>query len=201
MNVCILMASPRKQGNTASLIAPFTEELTAAGIGVESFSLYDTEIRPCIACRVCQKHWTAFGCRYQDGAVPIFDAILRSDLFVMATPIYSWFCTPPLKSLLDRLVYGMNKYYGEKKGPALWAGKEAAIITTCGYRPEHGADLFEEGMKRYCKHSQLLYRGMLAERDPGYSRTFMDAAKAERARAFARQIASGMKPFSAPLSK
>ncbi|SBV99944.1 hypothetical protein KL86DPRO_11696 [uncultured delta proteobacterium] len=76
---------------------------------------------------------------------------------MMATPIYSWFCTPPLKSLLDRLVYGMNKYYGEKKGPALWAGKEAAIITTCGYRPEHGADLFEEGMKRYCKHSQLLY--------------------------------------------
>jgi len=28
-----------------------------------------------------------------------------------------------MKALLDRLVYGMNKYYGDKKGPALWAGK------------------------------------------------------------------------------
>ena len=28
-----------------------------------------------------------------------------------------------MKALLDRLVYGMDKYYGAEKGPALWAGK------------------------------------------------------------------------------
>lgn len=38
----------------------------------------------------------------------------------LATPIYSWYCTPPMKALLDRLVYGMNKYYGDEKGPSLW---------------------------------------------------------------------------------
>ena len=26
----------------------------------------------------------------------------------------------------------MNKYYGEKKGPALWAGKALATLVTCG---------------------------------------------------------------------
>ena len=36
-------------------------------------------------------------------------AVLACDLLVLATPIYSWFCTPPMKTALDRLVYGMNK--------------------------------------------------------------------------------------------
>lgn len=90
-----------------------------------------------------------------------------------------------MKALLDRLVYGMNKYYGSQKGPAIWAGKKVALITTCGYRPEQGADLFENGIKRYCKHSKLQYMGMLAERDLGYQSTFMDKEKEKHSRDFA----------------
>lgn len=93
---------------------------------------------------------------------------------MLAIPIYSWYCTPPMKVVLDRLVYGMNKYYGEEKGPSLWEGKQVALITTCGYRPENGADLWESGVRRYCKHSRLNYLGMLTERDLGYSSIFMD---------------------------
>lgn len=107
---------------------------------------------------------------------------------ILATPIYSWSCTAPMKALLDRLVYGMNKYYGDEKGPALWKGKSVAMITTCGYPPEKGADLFEESMKRYCKHSQLVYEGMLSERDLGYKSVFKSDDKTERARAFARDL-------------
>ena len=97
-------------------------------------------------------------------------------------------CTPPMKALLDRMVYGMNKYYGEKKGPSLWAGKAVALLESCGYRPEKGADLFEEGMRRYCKHSGLRYLGSHAERHLGYGTEFMDGEKAERVRIFARKV-------------
>ena len=45
----------------------------------------------------------------------IFDAILESDMIILATPIYSWFCTPPMKALMDRLIYAGCKYYGEEK--------------------------------------------------------------------------------------
>lgn len=41
-------------------------------------------------------------------------------------------------------------------------------------------------MRRYCKHSQLTYVGMLAERHLGYASVFMDPEKEARARAFAR---------------
>ncbi|MEG0156717.1 MAG: flavodoxin family protein, partial [Anaerovoracaceae bacterium] len=106
------------------------------------------------------------------------------------SPIYSWYCTPPMKAALDRLVYAMNKYFGAQRGPALWAGKKLGIITTCGYPVETGADLWEEGMKRYCRHSQLEYLGMLAERHLGYQVEFMDEEKRNRARKFAKNIAN-----------
>ena len=185
MKLCVLMGSPRKNGNTQAILAPFMEELQGRGVELDVFRLHGLDIRPCTACRSCQRDWTVFGCPLADDAQPIFDSILSADGIVFATPIYSWFCTPPMKALMDRFVYGMNKYYGDEKGPSLWAGKHAALVTTCGYKPERGADLFEEALKRYCKHSSLRYYGMLAERHLGYKTVFMSEDKAQRAREFA----------------
>jgi len=182
------MGSPRKNGNTHSLLKPFVEELSANGAEYELIWLHDKNIHPCVACRKCQKDWTIFGCWHNDDVQEIFDKILAADNIILATPIYSWYCTPPMKVLLDRLVYGMNKYYGEEKGPALWQGKNVALIVTCGYRPENGADLFELGIKRYCKHSQLTYAGMLCERDLGYNHSFMDSEKESHSRTFAENF-------------
>ena len=122
----------------------------------------------------------------------VFDGVQAAEGLLLACPIYCWYCTATMKAALDRLMYGMNKFYGETRGPALWAGKHMALITTCGYRPERGADLFEEGMRRYCKHSSLVYDGMLSERDLGYQTTFLDPEKVQRARAFAHTLAERM---------
>ena len=139
--LCVLMGSPRKNGNTSQLLTAFLEEWEKAGEHCEPIWLYDKTIQPCRACRSCQKNWSVFGCAIRDDLQTIFDKILACDLLLLATPIYSWYCTPPMKAVLDRLVYGMNKFYGEEKGPALWAGKELALLTTCGYPQEKGADL------------------------------------------------------------
>ena len=186
--VLILMGSPRQQGNTAALLEPFCQELKHGGAETEVVRLYDRDIRPCRACRACQKDWTVFGCPQQDDVHSIFDRALAADLMVLATPIYAWYCTAPMKALLDRLVYGMNKFYGETRGPSLWEGKAMALLLTCGYRPEKGCDLFETGMKRYCAHSRLRYLGSHAERHLGYDTVFMDAGKEARTRAFAQSL-------------
>ena len=189
MQVCILMASPRREGNTNALRIPVQEELERLGHRVSCRWLYDLDIRPCTACRTCQRDWTGMGCAIRDDVPQLAEEILQCDLLVLATPIYAWYCTPPMKALLDRLVYGLCKYYGEKKGPSLWKGKRVAILTTCGYPLEKGADLFQEGVRRYCRHAQLQYCGMLAERHLGYDIPFMDPEKEQRARAFARTLA------------
>lgn len=188
MRVLVLMGSPRKNGNTAALLGPFCEELERGGAEVEMVWLYDREILPCLACRSCQQDWSAPNCVRKDDGPALFEKVLGCDLLVLATPIYAWYCTPPMKALLDRMVYAMNKFYGGKRGPALWKGKAVALLETCGYPPEKGSDLFEAGMQRYCKHSGLRYLGRHVEHHLGYGTVFMDEEKAARSRAFAREL-------------
>ncbi|MEA4815318.1 MAG: flavodoxin family protein [Lachnospiraceae bacterium] len=193
MKCCVLMGSPRKNGNTITLVTPFMDELRKNGVDCELIWLYDKNIKPCICCLNCQKDWNSFNCPQKDDVEEIFLKFKDSDLAILATPIYSWYCTSPMKALLDRFVYGMNKFYSGKAGPALCAGKKIAIITTCGYKPERGADLFEEGIKRYSNHSGLEYLGMLCERNMGYNVPFESEDKKERARAFARELYTKLK--------
>ena len=189
MKLCILMGSPRVNGNTASLIEPFVNEFKRHNIDVEIINLYDKDIKPCIGCGVCQNALNTFGCPQKDDMQNIFDSILESDYFVLATPIYSWYCTPPMKAMLDRLVYGMNKFYNEPlKKESLWKNKKCAIISTCGYKIENGADLFEQGIIRYCKHSSLNYSGMLAFRDKGPKVQFINDEKIEQTKLFANGL-------------
>lgn len=185
MKYLILMGSPRKNGNTIKLVEPFAEELQKAGNETELIWLYDKEIKGCEACRCCQQDWTKFGCKHNDDMQEIFDQTLAADVLVLALPIYCWGAPAPMKAALDRLMYGMNKYYGEEKGPSIWAGKHVALLETCGYRPEKGSDLFEESMRRYCKHSQLVYDGSMAQRDMGYKAEFVTEDKLAAARTFA----------------
>ncbi|MGN0702535.1 MAG: flavodoxin family protein [Lentihominibacter sp.] len=206
MYTLVLTASPRPEGNTYSLVKVFAEELQRqaardeqkAGdsrdehIRVKIINLYNLDIKPCTACRSCQGDANNPGCVIDDGMQMLFPEIMKADLIVLASPVYSWYCTPPMKAFLDRCVYAMNKFYGTPPaGACLWQDKRVALITTCGYPPEKGADLLEAGIKRYCTHSRLKYEGMLAERHLGYDIPFMDDAKAKRAEEFAKSLLSG----------
>ena len=64
--VCILMGSPRRTGNTAALLRPLTAELEKLGCRCETVWLYDLDLRPCLACRTCQRDWNIFGCAIRD---------------------------------------------------------------------------------------------------------------------------------------
>lgn len=187
IDVVILAGSPRKNGNTNWLVSEFTGELDALGKSYRVLDLYDLDMKGCTACRSCQDDWERPACALGDDEV--FDTILDAKAIVLATPVYSWYCTAPAKALLDRCVYALNKYYGDKgRGPSLWKGKRFALITTYGYPPEKGPDLLEEGMKRYCAHSQLEYAGSFGGRHEGYTEEFPSEEKKAGIIAFARKI-------------
>lgn len=185
----ILKGSPRKKGNTNALVSIFLKELEKNDIEYKEFDLYDMNLLPCNDCFTCQNVLDSFGCPIKDDMHIIFDSIIESDFIVIASPIYSWSCTPPTKCVLDRLVYGMNKFYGKTRAN-LWENKKVLIITSCGYKVEKGADLFEEQIKRYCKHSNLNYLGMLCERDLGKNHAFLDENKTNDIKKFAEDILS-----------
>lgn len=165
MKVTILMGSFRPEGNTATFTSTVIDQLESKGAVVDYITLKDKLIEPCTACWTCQDVFNGPGCPKKDDCNDIFQSVMNADCILFATPMYSWYCTPPLKSMMDRLVYTMNKYYGEKPGPCLWEGKKLGIITTCGYDIEHGAGAYELGVKRYAEHSKLQYIGMIGMQD------------------------------------
>ena len=187
MKLLILFASPRPEGNTAQLLEKIIKRFDDS-VEVTRFDLYKMNLKSCIACLRCQKVSDGFNCVHDDDMQKIFDAALQSDLILFATPIYSFYCTPPMKMVLDRLVYGMCKYYGETMGPSLWAGKSIALVSTFGYPEEKASDLLTEGLVRYAKHNKLNFLGAYGERQRSYKEPFMNEAVEKRAEAFADKL-------------
>ena|GEM_PF-3458743 len=106
--ITVLKGSPRENGNTNSLCSVFEERLLEHTALVRSFSLHQMKLNSCTACRACQKDWSRIYCVQNDDFAEISRAIADSDLIILAPPIYSWYCTPPMKALLDRMVYAFN---------------------------------------------------------------------------------------------
>ena len=186
---CIIFGSPRKKGNTAGLLSVVTEEINKKGGEISLFDVYESDIAGCRACLGCQKNTDEICCVLDDDMQPILKAAAEADVIIFAAPIYIWSAPAPVKAVIDRLVYSGCKYYGEDPyGPSLFEGKKLAIIAACGYPVEKAADLYEEEMKRYCKHTKMEYIGMLCERQRNLKEPFMDEEKKLRATEFAKLL-------------
>lgn len=191
MKVCILMGSPRLQGNTAELLKPFITELEESGSDIVYITLADKHISPCQACYTCQNITGEYGCRLQDEMQEIVSQIVQSDCVVLATPIFTWYCPPEMKAMLDRF-YGMNKYYGSGNG-SLWLNKKIAIIATHGYNRKYATLPFETGVKHLCEHSKLKYLGMYSIRDEDDLASFRTDEAINGAKLFAKKIMKRVK--------
>lgn len=186
MKVLILMGSPRLCGNTAELCKYFIDELRVQKAEVEYIELEKMTVNPCEECYVCQDVDGEYGCAQKDDMVEIANEILWADLIVLATPIFSWYCTAKMKAVLDRH-YGFNKYYGNAEG-CLWKGKRVGIIATHGYDGDYATEPFETGVKRLCIHSNLKYVGMYSVQDNDNLASFQTEEAIEGAKAFARKV-------------
>lgn len=188
MKYTILMGSPNRDGHTAAILRPFVAENQEMGVEQDVIWLYERKIDPCLGCKSCQDVRDDPGCVREDDFEAVFDSVMTSDVLVLATPIYSWYCTAPMKAAMDRLIYTGCKYYGqEKQKSSLWM-KQVATLVTCGYAPEKGADLWEEGLKRWCKHGEMDYLGMYCRRDYGPDRPFLDGDAEFDVRDFAHAL-------------
>ena len=188
MKVLMLQGSPRRHGNTQQFSVPFLDELRTKGAQITEVWLYDRDIRPCLGCQACQDRAGEFGCVIKDDMHELFNQALAADLLIFATPIYAFFSTAPVKAFMDRFIYGSGKYYGAERLPSLVTGKKCAVLATCGYLPQTALPMFEDAVRRVCKHVGMVYLGSAAARDYGRSTVFMTDEKAECARGFARKL-------------
>lgn len=166
------------------------EELKINGVQVEYVTVADKSISPCLGCYGCQDITGEYGCQQNDDMQDIVSKVIQSDCFILATPIYTWYCPAEMKAMIDRF-YGMNKFYGNGTG-SLWKSKMCGIIVTHGYDAQYGAEPFETGIKHLCEHSNLNYIGMYSVRDVDNKASFQTVEAINGAKEFAQMIINEM---------
>jgi multimeric flavodoxin WrbA len=143
MKTVSFLGSPRKKGNTAMLLDSVIKGMESAGsTGGEYIYLNEKNIRPCQGCNSCKKEGAA-GCVQKDDMQGIYPLIAKSDLIILATPIYWWSVTAQMKLLIDR-IYGMDFTCGRKK--------VALLMTYEGELPNSGPETTEALFREICDY-------------------------------------------------
>jgi multimeric flavodoxin WrbA len=102
MRVIAFNGSPRKDGNTATLINYLLEQLAREGIETELVQLAEKEIRGCTACFGCHEKQDGHCAVKKDAANEYIDMIIKAQGVVFGSPVYFQDVTPEMKALIDR---------------------------------------------------------------------------------------------------
>lgn len=125
MKTVIFNGSPRKRGDTASLLRRLRDFLPGEVTEVEAYSC---SIASCVDCRYC---WEHAGCSREDGWREVEKELLDCGAVIIASPIYFSELTGPLLSVLSRLqqYYCARAFRGEASP---FQGKRGGVILTGG---------------------------------------------------------------------
>ena len=166
MKAYIILGNTRAKSNTEALANIFADELAARDVNVSKVSLRKKNIHTCVGCDKCHSVTDSFGCVIKDDMQEIADEILASDLIVLASPIYTWMPTPPLKAVIDR-IYAFTKYPDNSEAFNLLKTQSFAMIATSGDDCDKNCDIFDECMRRMANFAKRPYLGYLAAKDYG----------------------------------
>ncbi|KKI00307.1 FMN reductase [Methanosarcina sp. 1.H.T.1A.1] len=131
MKVVAFNGSPRKGGNTASLIEHVFSELEKEGIETEMVQLGGKSIHGCIACMKCFENMDRRCVIDKDIVNECIEKMIEADGIILASPTYFADLTPELKALIDRAGFVAkvnNEMFRNKVGVAVVAVRRAGSI-------------------------------------------------------------------------
>lgn len=97
-----IAGSPRKNGNTATLVSEVLRGARTSGMRTEIVFLGDVVIGECNGCHRCRE---GAPCRQNDDMQALYSRVTESDAIVFGTPVYWFGPTALMKLFLDRFVY------------------------------------------------------------------------------------------------
>ena len=117
MRILAISGSPRKDGNTVTLLSEVLAGAKLEGADVELFSVAGRNIQPCDGCYGCTKTGK---CHIKDDMQTLRDQMLEADGIIFGTPIYFYDMTAQMKAVMDRTL-----------GLSL-ANKVGGVVAVCG---------------------------------------------------------------------
>lgn len=91
VSVLGVAGSPRRGGNTETLLDEVLRGVIEAGAVTEKVVLSQSNVGPCRACNACSRTGT---CIQNDDMAAIVEKMKGSRIWVLATPVYWWVQLP-----------------------------------------------------------------------------------------------------------
>ena len=115
MNIYAVNASPRKKGNTATLLQHALDGAKAAGSGnveAELLHLYSYQYTGCKSCFACKlKGGKSYGkCAVNDDITPVLEKLTQADGIIFGSPIYFAGVSGMLRCFEERLLFPFLTY-------------------------------------------------------------------------------------------
>lgn len=98
--VLVISSSPRCSGNSDLLCDEFIKGALEAGNSAEKVILKDKNINYCIGCGKCFREKGS--CSQSDDMTEIKEKMIKTDVIVMATPVYFYTMAAQMKTFIDR---------------------------------------------------------------------------------------------------
>jgi multimeric flavodoxin WrbA len=130
MNVIGLAGSPRRNGNSTTLLRAAVAGSESAGAQAQVVYLNDLTFHGCQACGRCDPDDT---CRIDDDLSPVLADLRQARIWILAAPIYFDGVSGQMKSFFDRcyhLTYRQGRIAPQLKGP-----RAGAVIVTYEDKP------------------------------------------------------------------
>jgi multimeric flavodoxin WrbA len=136
--------SPRKGGNTATLVEAVLRGAASKGAETQVVHLNELDMKGCQSCYACKKD--PGRCATEDDLSPLLEQMKECDAVVLGSPIYWFRVSAQLKTLIDRFYCFMGEETNAETGEktpyfAFPTGKKFVFITSQGdenpelYRP------------------------------------------------------------------
>ena len=126
-NVLAILGSPHINGTTAAMLNLAVHKAEQAGYAVTKINLYEKELSFCTGCRICMDTHI---CVQRDDIQEIAPLLHKSQLVILAAPVY-WANVPAsVKNLFDRLLGTAMEETNTFPKPRL-RGKQYMILTSC----------------------------------------------------------------------
>jgi multimeric flavodoxin WrbA len=102
MKVLGICCSPRKKGNTASIIRQALKGAAAQGAKTELVYLYEMDFKGCRACLGCK---TKGMCVYKDDMLSLCKKVTKSDAIIFGSPIYYADVNGAARCSMERILF------------------------------------------------------------------------------------------------
>ena len=128
--IVAIYGSPRRRGNTATLLKHAVQGAVDAGAQVDEIILRDLKMSPCLEIYACKKEGR---CAIKDDFHHVVDQTLSAKGLILASPIFFYTVSAHTKILMDRCQsLWVKKYWIDKVPFGQWEPKRKGLFISVG---------------------------------------------------------------------